>query len=70
MGGSEKDKNYNRVNELIPLEEHIKEIDSYAGEYHFLIAREYGHQNNYPLAIDHLRKASIAEVVDSKVIQI
>ena len=27
MGGSEKDKNYNRVNELIPLEEHIKEID-------------------------------------------
>jgi len=68
MGSSNKDKNYNCVKELLPFENDVKEIDSYPGEIHYLIAKAYGYQNNYPLALDHLRKARKAEVVDAKVI--
>lgn len=68
MGSSNKDKNYNCVNELLPFENDVKEIDSYPGEIQYLIAKAYGYQNNYPLALEHLRKARKAEVVDAKVI--
>ncbi|XP_001952019.2 uncharacterized protein LOC100163961 [Acyrthosiphon pisum] len=66
MGSSNKDKNYDCVKELLPFENDVKEIDSYPGEIHYLIAKAYGYQNNYPSAIEHLRKARKAEVVDSK----
>lgn len=68
MGTS--NKSLNCVNELLSFENDVKEIDSYPGEIHYLIAKAYGYQKNYPLAIDHLHKARKAEVVDAKVIQI
>ncbi|KAL5242373.1 hypothetical protein ACI65C_009783 [Semiaphis heraclei] len=63
MGGY---SNYDCVRALIPFESHIKEIDSYPGEYHYLIARAYVQQGNNELALDHLRKARQAPVVDAK----
>jgi len=67
MGSS--NRNYNCVNDLLPFANDLDEIDSYPGEYHYLLGLAYEKQNNLSLAIDHLRKARAAAVLDSKVIQ-
>ncbi|XP_060871257.1 uncharacterized protein LOC132945503 [Metopolophium dirhodum] len=66
MGSSNKNKNYNCVNELLPFEDDAKEVGSYPGEIHYLIAKAYGYQNNYSKALEHLRKARKTDVVDAK----
>ncbi|XP_022183484.1 uncharacterized protein LOC111043016 [Myzus persicae] len=63
MGSS---KNYDCATELLPFENDLTEIGSYSGEFHYLVARAYGHQKNYKLAVDHLRKARQTPVFDSK----
>uniref|UniRef100_A0A2S2P5L5 Uncharacterized protein n=1 Tax=Schizaphis graminum TaxID=13262 RepID=A0A2S2P5L5_SCHGA len=66
MGGTKKDKTYNCVTELKVFEKDIKEIGSYPGEYHYLLAKAYGHQGDDESALKHLRIARKAEVVDTK----
>jgi len=70
VGGTRKDKDYNCVTELKPFEKHIKEVGSYPGEYYYLLARAYAHQGNKVEALENLRIARDAEVVDQKVTHI
>ncbi|XP_026804612.1 uncharacterized protein LOC113548122 [Rhopalosiphum maidis] len=64
-GGSAK-KGLDCVAELKPFEHHIKEIGSFPGEFHYLLARAYSQQGNNEETIKHLLIARKADVVDSK----
>ncbi|XP_060834148.1 uncharacterized protein LOC132917427 isoform X2 [Rhopalosiphum padi] len=66
MGGTNKDKTYNCVTDLKVFEKDIKEIGSYPGEYHYLLAKAYESQGDDESALKHLRIARKAEVVDTK----
>jgi len=68
MGGTKKNKAFNCVTELKPFEKHLKEVGSYTGEYHYLLAKAYAHQNDDLSALKHLRIALKAHVLDTKVI--
>lgn len=68
MGGTKKDKTFNCVTELKPFEKHLKEVGSYTGEYHYLLAKAYAHQDDDVSALKHLRIALEARVLDTKVI--
>ncbi|XP_060838580.1 uncharacterized protein LOC132920309 isoform X2 [Rhopalosiphum padi] len=63
--GSAK-KGLDCVAELKPFENHIKEIGSFTGEFHYLLARAYSHQGNNEETMKHLLIARKADVVDSK----
>lgn len=68
MGGTKKNKAFNCVTELKPFEKHLKEVGSYTGEYHYLLAKAYAHQDDDLSALEHLRIALEAHVLDTKVI--
>ncbi|XP_022183490.1 uncharacterized protein LOC111043020 [Myzus persicae] len=66
MGTSRKDKNFNCVTELKQFEGELANIDSFAAEFHYLVAKAYGSQNNFASAMEHLIKVREEDVVDSK----
>ncbi|XP_050057559.1 uncharacterized protein LOC114124271 isoform X2 [Aphis gossypii] len=66
MGGTKKNKAFNCVTELKPFEKHLKEVGSYTGEYHYLLAKAYAHQDDDLSALEHLRIALEAHVLDTK----
>ncbi|XP_025195458.1 uncharacterized protein LOC112594720 [Melanaphis sacchari] len=51
---------------LKKFESKIKQVGSFPGEYHYLLARAYSHQKKYKEAFEHLKEARTSKVLDSK----